>query len=73
MDSPLWSTSAARAPKASRWPTCKNADIRDIKVTGYTGPLLGISNVAGKGLDRATKIDPPKVPDPVATQPYQLR
>jgi polygalacturonase len=28
----------------------KNAVIRDIKVTGVTGPLIGIHNVTGKGL-----------------------
>ena len=42
----------------------KNADIHDIKVTGFTGSLLNISNVTGKGLTGATQIDPPKVPDP---------
>jgi polygalacturonase len=52
----------------------KNADIRDIKVTGFTGPLLNISNVTGKGLTGATQIDPPKLPDPIPTpaEPYKL-
>jgi polygalacturonase len=43
----------------------KNADIRDIKVTGVTGPLVSIHNVTGKGLDGAAQIDGPKVPDPI--------
>jgi hypothetical protein len=52
----------------------KNAEIKDIKVTGLTGPLLNISNVTGKGLTGATTIDPPKLPDPVPTptEPYKL-
>ncbi len=52
----------------------KNADIRDIKVTGFTGPLLNIANVTGKGLAGATQIDPPKVPDPIPAPatPYKL-
>jgi hypothetical protein len=55
----------------------ENAVIRNIKVTGYTGPLLSIDNVTGTGLAGAAKIDPakmPKVPEPVAApaEPYQL-
>ena len=42
-----------------------NAEIRDVKVTGVTGPLLGIYNVTGKGLEGAAAIAAPKVPDPV--------
>jgi len=53
----------------------RNARIRDIKVTGYNGPLLDINNVTGTGLKGAAQIDPPKLPDPipVPNQPYQLR
>jgi polygalacturonase len=52
----------------------KNARIKDIKVTGYSGPLISINNVAGKGLEGATTIDAPKLPDaiPVPKQSYQL-
>jgi polygalacturonase len=55
----------------------KNAVIRNIKVTGYTGPLLSVDNVTGSGLAGAAKIDPakmPKVPEPIAAPatPYQL-
>jgi polygalacturonase len=52
----------------------KDAVIKDIKVTGFTGPLLNIGNVTGKGLAGATTIDPPKLPDPipVPTEPYKL-
>jgi hypothetical protein len=53
----------------------RNAEIRDIKVTGYAGPLLGINNVTGTGLDGAAAIAPPKLPDPVpaVSEPYKLR
>jgi polygalacturonase len=53
----------------------RNAEIRDIKVTGYAGPLLGINNVTGAGLDGASAIAPPKLPDPVpaVSEPYKLR
>jgi hypothetical protein len=53
----------------------KNVEIRDVKVTGYEGPLLSIVNVTGTGLAGATKIDAPKIPDPVAApeKAYQLR
>jgi polygalacturonase len=52
----------------------KNAEVRDVKVTGYSGPLVGIHNVTGRGLDGAATIDGPKVPDPVPppAKPYQL-
>jgi polygalacturonase len=53
----------------------RKADIRNVKVTGFTGPLLSTHNVTGKGLDGATTIDGPKLPDPVPppTEPYHLR
>ncbi len=53
----------------------RNAEIRDIKVTGVSGPLIGVNNVTGSGLEGAAAIDPPKLPDPVppAAKPYQLR
>jgi hypothetical protein len=52
----------------------KDAVIKDIKVTGFTGPLLNINNVTGKGLTGATTIDPPKLPDliPTPTELYKL-
>jgi hypothetical protein len=52
----------------------KNASIGNIHITGYTGPLIGINNVSGSGLEGATPIDAPKVPDPVPApaQPYRL-
>jgi hypothetical protein len=46
----------------------KNAVIRNIKVTGFTGPLLSIDNVTGTSLAGAAKIDPAKmlkIPDPI--------
>jgi len=53
----------------------KGARLKDIKVTGYSGPLLGISNVSGKGLEGAAVIDPPKIAGPiVASEPaYKLK
>jgi polygalacturonase len=55
----------------------KNAVIRNIKVTGFTGPLLAIANVTETGLAGATKIDEeklPKAPEPISAPatPYQL-
>jgi polygalacturonase len=56
----------------------KNVAIRNVKVTGFEGPLLSIENVTGTGLTGAAKIDPakmPKVPDPVLApeKPYKLK
>jgi polygalacturonase len=53
----------------------KNAVISDIEVTGLAGPLIGIHNVTGKGLNGALQIEGPKVPDPIPApvQPYVLR
>jgi polygalacturonase len=52
----------------------KNAVVRNVTVTGYTGPMIGIHNVTGTGLKGAAEIDGPKVPDPVPTPatPYIL-
>jgi polygalacturonase len=52
----------------------KHVDIRNVKVTGFTGPLIGIHNVTGKGLAGAATIEPPKLPEPVKepATPYQL-
>jgi hypothetical protein len=53
----------------------KNAAIEDIQVTGFSGPLMGIHNVTGTGLDGAAEIDGPKIPEPVPApaEPYRLR
>jgi polygalacturonase len=52
----------------------KNARIKDINVTGYTGPLISINNVTGKGLNGAATIDAPKVLEIIVApkEPYQL-
>jgi hypothetical protein len=52
----------------------KNADIKNVTVTGFAGSLLNTSNVTGKGLKDAQPIDPPKLPDPIPTpaEPYKL-
>ncbi len=56
----------------------KNVVIRNVKVTGFEGPLISIENVTGMGLAGAAKIDPakmPKVPEPVPVpeKPYELK
>jgi len=52
----------------------KNARLRNIKVSGYSGPLLSTHNVSGSGLEGAVAIDAPKLPEPIIapTQPYKL-
>jgi polygalacturonase len=52
----------------------KNAKISNIKVTGFTGPLLSVSNVTGIGLTGATKLEAAKTPDLIAAPatPYKL-
>ncbi len=53
----------------------KNAVLRNIKVTGYTGPLLSTYNVTGTGLTGAVPLEPTKIPDelPPPATPYVLR
>jgi hypothetical protein len=53
----------------------QNADIRDLRVTGYSGPLLSIHNVSGAGLQDAASMEGPKLPDlvPSPAAPYRLR
>ncbi len=52
----------------------RNAEIRKIQVTGYSGPLVGIYDVTGTGLEGAAAIGPPKTVDPIAPpgEPYRL-
>ena len=52
----------------------RHADLQDIKVTGFTGPLLSTSNVTGRGLAGAAMLPATKVPEPVPApaQPYVL-
>jgi hypothetical protein len=53
----------------------KNARIAGIEVSGVQGPLLGINNVTGTGLEGAVQIPAPKVADDIANPaiPYRLR
>ncbi|MGD0669417.1 MAG: glycoside hydrolase family 28 protein [Bryobacteraceae bacterium] len=53
----------------------KDAEVSGIHVTGFAGPLLSIHNVTGTGLEGATTIEGPKVPDPIPApaEPYRLR
>jgi polygalacturonase len=53
----------------------KHVELKDIKVTGFTGPLLSTQNVTGKGLDGAVPLtETAKMPDPIQLpeQPYVL-
>ena len=52
----------------------RNAVIRDVKLTGLAGPLIGIHDVTGEGLEAAVQIEGPKVPEPIVApaQPYIL-
>jgi polygalacturonase len=52
----------------------KNAKLRSINVTGYSGPLLSTYNVSGSGLVGAVPAEAPKIPEPVVAplQPYKL-
>ncbi|MEI9978994.1 MAG: glycosyl hydrolase family 28 protein [Edaphobacter sp.] len=52
----------------------KNASIKKVEVSGFTGAFLSIANVTGTGLAGAVTIDPPKLPDPVPVPatPYKL-
>jgi polygalacturonase len=40
----------------------QNAEIRHVQIAGYTGPLIGVNNVTGHGIEDAAKIDAPKIP-----------
>jgi polygalacturonase len=53
----------------------KNAAVKNISVTGYTGPLLGINNVTGNGLEGAVNIDGPKIPAAIVApaEAYRLQ
>jgi polygalacturonase len=53
----------------------RNAEVRDLNVTGLAGPLLSTVNVSGSGLEGAASLDPPRAPEaiPAATAPYSLR
>jgi polygalacturonase len=51
-----------------------HAELRNIHVTGFEGPLLSTSNVTGTGLTGAVPLPPTKLPDEVtAPQPYTLK
>jgi polygalacturonase len=50
------------------------ANIREINVTGFDGPLLSLSNVKGTGINDAVIIPAPKIAEPIVVpaKPYQL-
>jgi polygalacturonase len=43
----------------------KKAKLENIKLTGYEGPLVSVYNVSGTGLDGASTIEAPKVPEAI--------
>ena len=53
----------------------RGAKLGRLKVTSYSGPLVGVHNVTGSGLKGAAAIEAPKRPDPVPApaKPYRLR
>jgi polygalacturonase len=52
----------------------RKAEIRNVNVTGYAGPLLNINNVTGTGLQGAAVIAAPGIGEPVPApvEPYHL-
>ncbi len=52
-----------------------NAELKNINVTGYSGPLLSTYATTGKGLAGAVALEAPKVPDAVAApaEPFVLK
>ena len=44
----------------------RNAELRDIRVTGFTGPLVSVVNVTGKGIEGASALAPPKESAPIS-------
>lgn len=53
----------------------RNARLRSIRVTGFSGPLLSTVNISGKGIENASKAATPAEAALVAASavPYQLR
>lgn len=44
----------------------RNAELRDIHVTGFTGPLVSVVNVTGTGIEGASALAPPKESAPIS-------
>jgi hypothetical protein len=53
----------------------RNAELRDIRVTGFSGPLLSAVNVTGVGIEGAAALELAKEPDtiPAPVAPYVLK
>jgi polygalacturonase len=48
----------------------RHVELKDIKVTGFKGPLLSMQNVTGKGLDGAVPLtETAKISDPIPASP----
>lgn len=52
----------------------RGAELRGIRVTGFSGTLLSTYNVTGSGLNGAARLEATKIPAPIPqpAQPYQL-
>lgn len=52
----------------------EDAKLKNINVTGFDGPLISVYNVSGSGLEKAAKLDPPKLPAPIVapSEKYEL-
>jgi polygalacturonase len=61
--------------KGIRLANVRNAEVRDIHVTGMTGPLVSAVNVTGTGIEGADALAPIKEPDPIPAPvtPYALK
>lgn len=64
-----------RCAKGISLANVRDAAIRNVAVTGFSGPLIGVHNVTGKGLEQAAVIEGPKLPEPIPTpaEPYHRR
>jgi len=53
----------------------RKAELRDIRVTSLTGPLVSVVNVTGSGIEGAAALAPPKEPEPIPAlnTPYVLK
>jgi polygalacturonase len=49
-----------------------HAELKNINVTGFNGPLLSTYNVSGTGLTGAVPLDAAKLPAEIVAPPYQL-
>jgi polygalacturonase len=65
-DKPLQGLSITNASieckKAITMANIRDVELRDVHLSGFSGPQLGINNVTGKGLEGASQIPPTTMP-----------